>query len=303
MNKGKKIYGFMVLAALFWSGAFIAGKYAVPFIPTFTLTFLRFFFASLILCILSGAARKKEEDRFRLKKEHLPIFLFTGIVGMFGYHVFFFIALKYTTAINSSIIGAMNPIVTIVIAALFLRNKIPAKQIAGILLSFFGVLLTITGADVETLVQLDFNRGDLWMAAAVICWAAYGVFSKSKGAGIPPFWLTYYSFLVCTLILIPFVIWEKPWQLLAQAPPQAWIAVLYMSIFASVAGYMIQQIAIKQIGPSKTSIFINLVPVFSMVLATLILGEALAPIKLATAGIIILGVCICQFSGSADQKG
>ncbi|WP_269478026.1 DMT family transporter [Hominibacterium faecale] len=303
MNKGKKIYGFMVLAALFWSGAFIAGKYAVPFIPTFTLTFMRFFFASLILCILSGAARKKEEDRFRLKKEHLPIFLFTGIVGMFGYHVFFFIALKYTTAINSSIIGAMNPIVTIVIAALFLRNKIPAKQIAGILLSFFGVLLTITGADVETLVQLDFNRGDLWMAAAVICWAAYGVFSKSKGAGIPPFWLTYYSFLVCTLILIPFVIWEKPWQLLAQAPPQAWIAVLYMSIFASVAGYMIQQIAIKQIGPSKTSIFINLVPVFSMVLATLILGEALAPIKLATAGIIILGVCICQLSGSADQKG
>ena len=303
MNKGKKIYGFMVLAALFWSGAFIAGKYAVPFIPTFTLTFMRFFFASLILCILSGAARKKEEDRFRLKKEHMPIFLFTGIVGMFGYHVFFFIALKYTTAINSSIIGAMNPIVTIVIAALFLRNKIPAKQIAGILLSFFGVLLTITGADVETLVQLDFNRGDLWMAAAVICWAAYGVFSKSKGAGIPPFWLTYYSFLVCTLILIPFVIWEKPWQLLAQAPPQAWIAVLYMSIFASVAGYMIQQIAIKQIGPSKTSIFINLVPVFSMVLATLILGEALAPIKLATAGIIILGVCICQLSGSADQKG
>ena len=303
MNKGKKIYGFMVLAALFWSGAFIAGKYAGPFIPTFTLTFLRFFFASLILCILSGAARKKEEDRFRLKKEHLPIFLFTGIVGMFGYHVFFFIALKYTTAINSSIIGAMNPIVTIVIAALFLRNKIPAKQIAGILLSFFGVLLTITGADVETLVQLDFNRGDLWMAAAVICWAAYGVFSKSKGAGIPPFWLTYYSFLVCTLILIPFVIWEKPWQLLAQAPPQAWMAVLYMSIFASVAGYMIQQIAIKQIGPSKTSIFINLVPVFSMVLATLILGEALAPIKLATAGIIILGVCICQLSGSADQKG
>lgn len=303
MNKGKKIYGFMVLAALFWSGAFIAGKYAVPFIPTFTLTFMRFFFASLILCILSGAARKKEEDRFRLKKEHLPIFLFTGIVGMFGYHVFFFIALKYTTAINSSIIGAMNPIVTIVIAALFLRNKIPAKQIAGILLSFFGVLLTITGADVETLVQLDFNRGDLWMAAAVICWAAYGVFSKSKGAGIPPFWLTYYSFLVCTLILIPFVIWEKPWQLLAQAPPQAWMAVLYMSIFASVAGYMIQQIAIKQIGPSKTSIFINLVPVFSMVLATLILGEALAPIKLATAGIIILGVCICQLSGSADQKG
>lgn len=304
MNKGKRIYGLMVLAAFFWAGAFIAGKYAVPFIPTFTLTFLRFFFASLILFFLSGSAKRKNDgERFRLKKEHMPIFLFTGIVGMFGYHVFFFIALKYTTAINSSIIGAMNPIITTVIAALFLRTKIPARQIIGILLSFFGVALTITGASFQALVQLDFNQGDLWMAAAVVCWAAYGVFSKSKGAEIPPFWLTYYSFLVCTLVLIPFVIWEKPWQLLAQAPPQAWIAVLYMSIFASVGGYLIQQIAIKQIGPSKTSIFINLVPVFSMVLAALILGEALEPIKLATAGIIILGVCICQLSGSADQKG
>ena len=75
-----------------------------------------------------------------------------------------------------------------------------------------------------------------------------------------------------------------------------------MSVCASVIGYMIQQIAIKEIGPSRTSIFINLVPVFSMILAVLILGETLEIVKLFTALLIIAGVCICQLSGSNGKE-
>ena len=142
----------------------------------------------------------------------------------------------------------------------------------------------------------SFNRGDLLMAAAVLCWAAYGVFSKCRGKGIPPRSLTYYSFVVCTVILIPFVLWEKPWSFMGDIPASAWLAVLYMSLFPSVAGYLIQQIAIKIIGPSRTSVFINLVPIFSMILAVPVLGETLKPVKVLTAGIIIAGVWICQFS-------
>ena len=86
-----------------------------------------------------------------------------------------------------------------------------------------------------------------------------------------------------------------------QIPLSAWIAVLYMSVFASVIGYLMQQVAIKEIGPSRTSIFINLVPVFSMILAVTILGEELKPVKLLTAGLIVAGVCICQISGSRGK--
>ncbi|HYE68601.1 MAG TPA: DMT family transporter, partial [Anaerovoracaceae bacterium] len=231
-----------------------------------------------------------------LEKDKLPVYLFTGAVGMFGYHVLFFTALKYTTAINSSIIAATNPMVTTLLAYLFLRNKLRGKQIFGILLSFLGVILTITGANLDILRQFTFNVGDLWMLAAVAAWAAYGVFSKSKGAGIQPIVLTYYSFLVCTIMLIPFVLYEKPWEYLSSVPVSAHLAVLYMSIFPSVIGYLVQQMAIKEIGPSKASIFVNLVPVFSIILAVLLLGETLEPIKLITAGLIITGVLICQKS-------
>ena len=82
---------------------------------------------------------------------------------MLGYHALFFTALKYTSAINSSIIGAMNPIVTTVIASITMKQKTPPVQTAGIALSFTGVVLTITGGDLSMLASFDFNRGDiLW---------------------------------------------------------------------------------------------------------------------------------------------
>lgn len=302
--KSRTIYGLMILAAFFWAGAFIAGKFSVPYIPVCSLTFLRFFFAVIIMTLLFkvGDFGKDESGQiYHLQKKHIPFFLFTGIVGMIGYHVLFFTSLKYTTAINSSIINAMNPIMTTIFAGLMMRTIFPKMQIFGIVLSFAGVILTITGADADVLRSLAFNKGDLIMVGAMLCWSIYGVFSKMKGTDIPAFWLTYYSFVSCMIFVSPLVILEKPWVFIDRIPVSAWIAVFYMSIFASVIGYLMQQVAIKEIGPSRTSIFINLVPVFSMILAVTILGEELKPIKLLTAGLIVAGVCICQISGSRGK--
>jgi drug/metabolite transporter (DMT)-like permease len=287
----KKIYTLMVMTAFFWSGAFIAGKLSSHYIPAFTLTFLRFFFATILIYFI---AIKNPLQLKKLERQDIPVFLFTGLIGMFGYHVFFFNALKYTTAINSSLIGASNPILTTLLCVIFLKEKLSKKRIFGIILSFTGVFLTITGVNPSNLGHLSFNHGDLLMALAVVFWASYSVFSKKVGPSYTPFTLTFYSFLFCTIALIPFVIYEAPWRLVPTIPYYSYIAVLYMSIFASVIGYLVQQIAIKQIGPSKTSIFINLVPVFSIILSVIILGETLSIIKLITAAIIICGVYITQ---------
>lgn len=295
MRQKNKIYGLMVFAALCWAGAFIAGKLAVPYIPPFTLTFLRFFIATIILYFIKK--RVVIGEPYTFNKRDLPVFLFTGIVGMVLYHALFFSALQYTTAINSSIIAAMNPIVTVVIGYLFVKQKITRRMVLGIIISFIGVLLTITAGNIELILNLSFNPGDVLMLAAVTSWAAYSVFSKSKGGHLPAMALTYYSFLVCTIACIPLVVWDKPWEWMEKVPLSAYGAVIYMSLFASVMGYLIQQIAIREIGPGRTSIFVNLVPVFSIILSVLILGESLEPVKIFTAGIIIIGVCICQTVG------
>lgn len=291
MLSNKKIYILMVLTTIFWSGAFIAGKLSVPYIPVFTLTFLRFFFATFILYFI---LKNKESQQYKLTKKDIPVFLFTGIIGMFGYHVFFFSSLKYTTAINASIIGATNPIITTILTIMFLKDKINTKRAFGILLSFIGVFLTITNANLNTITSLSLNKGDLLMLIAVLMWSSYSVFSKKVMPRYTPLILTFYSFLFCTIFLIPFVVYETPWKWLANVPSYSFMAVIYMSIFPSVIGYLVQQMSIKQIGPSKTSIFINLVPVFSIILSILILNETVSVIKLFTALLIIVGVYICQ---------
>jgi drug/metabolite transporter (DMT)-like permease len=281
----------MILSAFFWAGAFIAGKLSVPFIPAFTLTFLRFFIATTILYFV---VKYKDKSNYKLSKKDIPIFLFTGIVGMFGYHILFFTALKYTTAINSSVIGATNPIITTILCIIFLKDKITFKRTLGIILSFTGVFLTITNANLSTIYNLSLNKGDLLMLIAVCMWAAYSVFSKKVMHKFSPLMLTFYSFLFCTVILIPFVLYERPWLFIGQVPYYSFLAVVYMSIFASVIGYLVQQMSIKQIGPSKTSVFINLVPIFSILLSVTILKESISTIKILTTLLIITGVYICQ---------
>ena len=232
----------------------------------------------------------------------MPKFLFTGIVGMVGYHVFFFMALEYTTAINASIIGATNPIVTTLLTMIFLKQKMPAKQIFGILLSLIGVILTITACDLSVFIGFRLNQGDLLMCAAVVFWAAYGVYSKSRCSQISPIAITYYSFVICAVTMIPFVILENPMRWIADTPVSAYMAILFMAVCSSCFAYLVQQVSIKAIGPARTSVFINLVPVFSSILAVVILGETLQPVKICTALLIIAGVCICQLAGNRGEK-
>lgn len=301
--KHSKIYILMVLASVCWASAFIAGKFSVPYIPTYSLTFGRFIIAAIGMYFIKRAVEKaKPEEAYIYKKEDLPKFLFTGIIGMVGYHVLFFTSLKFTTAINSSIIGATNPIVTVLLTVIFLRNRMPMKQVIGIALSLFGVILTITAGDLSALMEVGFNKGDLYMCAAVVFWAAYGVYSKSNCKGISPVAITYYSFVVCTIVLIPFVLWEKPWEFLPSVPMSAYAAVIFMALLPSCFAYYVQQVAIKEIGPARASVFVNLVPVFSAALAVIILDEVLQPIKILTAVLIIAGVCICQLSGNKKEE-
>ena len=298
MKRETKIYALMVAAAFLWSGAFIAGKFTAPYIPSATVTCLRFAIASVMLYFMMKRMQGREpETEYTFHKGDMPHFLFTGIVGMVGYHIFFFEALNYTTAINSSIIRAVDPVVTVVLSFVFLKQRVPALRLFGIVLSLAGVVLTITSGDLGSLSELNLNRGDLYMLGAVLSWSAYGVYTKSKCGHIPPVVLTFYSFLVCTVVLIPFMLFEKPWEFFMDISLSAWLALLFMAVFCSGIAYYIQQISLRVIGPTRSSIFVNLVPVFSFILATLILGETLQPVKLVTTLLIIAGVCICQLSG------
>lgn len=286
----RSVYLSMMLTALFWSGAFIAGKMAtVVFLP-FTLTFFRFLFALPFIFLL---LRIKEPDNFLPGKDQIPPLLILGIVGTLGYHFFFFLALRHTTAINSSLIGATNPMVTILLGVLFFKEKTTLARVAGVFLSLFGVFCVITNLDLHIIGSLVLNEGDLFMMLGVLCFSTYALLSRKYMIKyeISPLTATAYTFLVCTVTsLVLGSMFESPLESIRQASSGVWLEILYMSILASVVGYYLQLNAIHKIGASKTAMFINLVPVFTIFLAAIILKEEVSLIKIFSATLIICGV-------------
>ncbi len=290
----RTVYISMVISAFFWAGAFIAGKMATIVFEPFTLTFWRFLFALPLIFLL---LKIKEPNGMIPNKEQVLPLIILGVVGTLGYHFFFFLALTHTTAINSSLIGAANPMVTTVLAVLFFKEKISIIRLIGVVVSLFGVFSVITGLDFQLVADLGFNIGDIYMALGVVCFSSYALLSRRfmNDYQISPLTTTAYTFLVCTVSsLVLGLILESPLESLPMATTEVWLEVLYMAIFASVVGYYLQLNAIHKIGAPQTMMFINLVPVYTIVLASAILGETISILKLLSAILIICGVYLAS---------
>ena len=270
MDNNIKYYLLMVLATVMWAGAFIAGKLGINEFTPVILTYLRILFAFLILFPIM---KKRNPETWKLEKESYILVLSLGLIGMTGYHLLFFNALRFTTASNASVINAFNPLITAVFAAIILKEKLSIRKILLIIIAFLGVTLTITQWNLAIITSGGFNIGDLLMLTGATSWAIYSILVKKGMKKMSPMKLTTYSFLACIIILTPFALKEIIFEQALIVQPTAYLAILYMAIFPTVGGYTIQQYSIKALGPSTTALFINLVPVFSIIMAVIFLKE------------------------------
>jgi drug/metabolite transporter (DMT)-like permease len=270
MDNNIKYYLLMVLATIMWAGAFIAGKLGINEFTPVILTYLRILIAFLILFPIM---KKRNPKTWKLEKESYILVLSLGLIGMTGYHLLFFNALRFTTASNASVINAFNPLITAVFAAMILKDKLSIRKIALIISAFLGVTLTITQWDLSIIISGGFNIGDLLMLSGATSWAIYSILVKKGMKKMSPMKLTTYSFLACVIILTPFALKEIIFDQALKVQPTAYLAIFYMAIFPTVGGYTIQQYSIKALGPSTTALFINLVPVFSIIMAVIFLKE------------------------------
>ncbi len=295
-----RVYLLMIFAALFWSGAFITGKLAICEFTPFSLTFFRFFIAlPFIFMILM---KMQPEAMLPEKKQWLPL-ITLGIIGTFAYHALFFYSLKYTTAINASLIGSTLPMITTILASIFVREKVTFPRAVGIVLAFSGIFMVITNGKWDMIQNFQFNLGDIIMFGAVWCWAIYSILSRvfMKKYMLSPITVTAYTFLVCVIISLPFVVNEIP-SYISSITTGGWLSVTYMAIFSSVLGYLFQLIAVQKIGAPRAAIFVNLVPVFTIILAVLFLGETINGYKLASTSIIIAGVYLASRPKTTEKN-
>ena len=175
MSKNYLAYLFLVLAALFWSGNFIVGKFAYLFeVPPLTLNVFRWIAVWLIL--IPFTYREILNNLTYIKKNWLVI-SFMGVITISTFNSVVYFALNYTQVINAVLMLAAIPAATIVLSSLMKIEKTNIFQLLGLFLSIIGIGSIISNGDIQKIISLSFNKGDVWMLVCVITWSLYSTYA------------------------------------------------------------------------------------------------------------------------------
>jgi drug/metabolite transporter (DMT)-like permease len=224
-----------------------------------------------------------------------------GLLGVTGFNSLIYLAVQTTTAVNAALINSCVPILIALCSLIIIKEPLSRRQWSGILVSLSGVALIIIGGNLSSLVDLEFNRGDLLVLCAGLLWALYSVNLKRYPADLHPF-----SYLLGIMIagligILPLYLVELGMGHGLSVNGPTLITIVYVAIFPSLLSFIFWNRAVRDIGANRAGIFIHLMPVFSSIMAILFLGESVEVFHLQGIGLVFAGIFLATYSGS--KKG
>jgi len=252
----------VVISTFFWGSNFNAGHAVASDVTPLTAAAERFAIA-LVLFWLVRFTFGKAESQLALKDS--LILLPLGITGVFGFNYAFFTALHTTSALNAALIMALSPMVSTLFSVWLLKAKIFAYQYLGMLIAFVGVIFVITGGHfsvVHTAV------GDIWMLLACAVWSLYSVGSKRFANHIPSLQFARWTVSIgAVALIIAALVIENPVPSIQKLSFETHMILMYMGVCGSVLAYIFWLKGVQFLGPEKSAIAFNLVPVFTLLVS------------------------------------
>ncbi len=282
-------YLLLTLTVLFWSGNFVLGRGIRELIPPVSLNFWRWFGALLIL-LPFGIPRIRKQSK--LMRRHWKMMALMSIPSVAIFNAFIYTALQSTTAMNTVLVNAMVPVFIAITAWLVFGDRMSSRQSVGVLVSITGLLFIITRGDFSVLGTLGFSRGDLWTLGAGICWAVYSVTLRLRPREMDPI-----AFLTVVVgfglfFSTPFYLWELSVKGGFGLSPASLCVIGYVCVFPSVLAYICWNKGVDMVGANRAGIFFHLMPVFSIALAFLFLGERLRLFHMTGMALIFTGIAL-----------
>ncbi len=288
MSKNYIAYSFLILATFFWSGNFIVGKFATLFeVPPLTLNFLRWVMVWFILIPFTYKEILKKKSYI---KDNWVLISFMGIITISTFNSVVYFALNYTQVINAVLMLAAIPAVVIILSSIMKIEKANIYQLIGLILSIIGVGTIISNADLQKIISLNFNKGDLWMIVCVMSWSLYSTLLKKKKFELSQFTFIQLMVTVGLIFLIPQFLYEQSLGMELKINKVFIIILFYVVLFPAIAAYYCWQKAIELIGPNRSAMFIQLMPLFSAIMAILIFKEKFQLFHFIGASFIISGI-------------
>lgn len=280
-------YFNLTLTTLFWGGTFIAGRLLADSLPPVSSSFLRFTIASIaLLCIVLFVEKKLPIPKVT---QWIPLSLL-GLTGVFFYNIFFFTGLKHITAGRASLIIAFTPLTITILATLFSSERMNIKQLGGVLISLAGALLVISNGQLQMLFKGGFGPGEKALLGCVFSWSLYSIIGRSVMNSLSPLTAVCYSSIIGTLFLAIPIFRGNLFRSFFSLSSTDWMSLGYLGVFGTAIGFSLYYKAIKKIGTTRAGIFINMVPVFALLLSWLFLHETVQPTVLIGGFLILTGV-------------
>ncbi len=286
----------LTLAPILWGGALVAGRVVAAELSPILITWIRFLLVSVFLLPL-----------LRIYEGHLPrpsrhdgvLLAMLALTGVVVFNLLLFSGLKTVTAVRSSVLIALGPAVVAILMMTFFREPARGHTIAGILIAFAGAVVTITDGRPARALAGGLSAGDLYLAGSVLCWAAYTILARPAMRRLAPLTVLTYSSIIGTVFLTPFALQRGTLAQLAGCSWTAWGSLFYLSIGAAGVAYLCYYMGIRDVGPSRAAVFLNLEPVSAIALGVLLLGERLTWPVLVGAVSVIAGLYLVNRPASS----
>jgi drug/metabolite transporter (DMT)-like permease len=290
LSKEKTAYIFLILTTLFWSGNFIVGKAASLFeIPPFTLNFYRWLFAWLILAPFTLKEILKKKNYIL---ENIKLILILGITSITIFNSIVYYSLNFTQVISGVLMISTIPVMIIFFCWIFKIEKTNIYQITGVIFSLLGVVVIITKADLRIILNLNFNKGDLWMAVAMFSWAIYSALLRKKNFKLSQLSLLQTIISAGLIMLLPAYLIEFAMGYRVNIHLPFILTLTYVVFFPGLASFTLWIKGISIIGSNRSGIFLHLMPIFSTILAILIFNEKFMAYHLIGAIFIVTGIVL-----------
>ena len=280
----------LTLTSIFWAFNTIAGRAAVGEVSPLLIVSLRWLFVSIILTFL---CRNQLKEIWTILSKRIKWLIIMGLFGFTGFNSAYYIAAHDTIAINLGLVQGTMPAFIIIIAWVWLKDKINLTQFLGVLITFIAVLIVVSAGNLTVLLNLELKKGDIVMIFACTLYAVYAVgLRKKPQIGALPL-LTFFAY-VAFVGSLPGLIYETYSNQLILPGLKGCIILGIIIIFPSFLAQIFFMKGVEKIGPARSGLYTNLVPVFSSILAVFLLGESFQFYHFLSLSMIFAGIYLFE---------
>ncbi|MCT4618376.1 MAG: DMT family transporter [Marinisporobacter sp.] len=299
------LYFLLILTVIFWGTSFGAVKIGIGNLSPVQFLFLRTLFATIIFSIILF---KTPKNKRKVSKKDIPYIMYLGFMGIGGYFIVQYTALEYTTTVNASLLVGLAPIIVAIYSCLFLKEKLELVRIMGIAMCFAGIILIITKGNVSNLSFGKTMFGDMLMLLNAVMLAIFSIGAKKILKKYDPFIVVAYMNIFALIMLAPFAFTSNflsSDSLLSKfndIDMKAILAALYLGATCTVLGYYSWYSAIKEFGPSRTSVFNYINPLVASIVSFMLFDEGINVCTILGGISIIGGVALNNVQNILHKK-